>query len=69
MIHHIGELFGAGMQNTDAGQFIKWGCNNVVTGGDLAFFLKGLKDAVSAIRNASGETVADAAKDTPLGVA
>ena len=42
MIHHIGEIFGDGMRHADAGQFIQWGCNNVVTGGDLAFFIKGL---------------------------
>ena len=35
MIHHIGEIFGDGMQNADAGEFVKWGANNIVTGGDL----------------------------------
>jgi len=72
IIHHIGELFGPGMQNSDAGQFIKWGCNNVVTGGDLAFFLKGLKDAVAEIRSTSGESSGEAAapvEETLLGVA
>ena len=43
MIHHIGTMFGDGMQNTDAGMFLKWGANNIVTGGDLVFFINGLK--------------------------
>merc|ERR1712139_393241 len=36
MIHHIGELFGPGMKNVDAATMVReWGCNNIVTGGDL----------------------------------
>jgi len=54
MIHHIGELFGPGMQNMDASNFLRWGANNIVTGGDLVFFIKGVTDAISTIRKGAG---------------
>ena len=57
-IHHIGALFGAGMQNADAGEMVKsWGCNFLVTGGDLVFFIKGVQDALRTIKEAAGEDV------------
>eukprot|EP00039_Didymoeca_costata_P022331 m.346530 g.346530 ORF g.346530 m.346530 type:complete len:337 (+) comp29477_c0_seq1:18-1028(+) len=50
-IHHIGEFFGPGMQNKDAGTMIRdWGCNVMVTGGDLAFFVHGLQQSVKEIK-------------------
>jgi len=59
-IHHIGELFGPGMQNSDAGTMVKdWGCNVIVTGGDLVFFIKGLQDALKEIKAAAGEVAED----------
>jgi hypothetical protein len=59
MIHHVGEIFGAGMSNQDAATFVEWGANNIVTGGDLAFFVKGLTDAVAAIKAAAGKSNGD----------
>ena len=47
------------MQNADAGEFIKWGANNIVTGGDLAFFIHGLTNAVKQIKGHAGMETAD----------
>jgi len=56
-IHHIGELFGDGMQNRDAAEMVRHcGCNNLVTGGDLVFFVKGLQDGVRQIKALAGES-------------
>jgi hypothetical protein len=38
----------------------EWGCNAIVTGGDLVFFIKGLQDAVRDIKSGAGEAVDDA---------
>ena len=58
-IHHIGTLFGEGMQNSDAATMVKeWGCNVIVTGGDLVFFIDGLKKALKEIKTLAGDAPA-----------
>ena len=57
-IHHIGAMFGAGMSNADAATMIReWGCNVLVTGGDLVFFIDGLQKAMREIKEGAGEKV------------
>ena len=46
------------MSNADASTMIRdWGCNVLVTGGDLVFFIKGLQTAIRQIKRGAGETV------------
>jgi len=55
-IHHIGSLFGAGMENRDAAHMVaEWGCNNIILGGDLVFFIDGLQKAVKEVKKTVGE--------------
>ena len=69
MIHHIGPLFGAGMQNSDAATMVReWGCNNLVTGGDLAFFIAGLQQGVKEIKELAGEEDAKGGGEGAAGV-
>lgn len=57
-IHHIGPLFGEGLEEEDAAVMVsKWGCNNVVLGGDLTFFLLGLKTGIRKLKSLCGEEV------------
>lgn len=59
-IHHIGEMFGDGMSNADAATMVRdWGCNVIVTGGDLVFFIHGLQKAMREIKQGAGEAVAE----------
>ena len=48
------------MQTADAGAMVReWGCNVIVTGGDLVFFIKGMQDSVRGIKEAAGEAVGE----------
>ena len=46
------------MSNADAATMVRdWGCNVMVTGGDLAFFIEGLQRGVREIKEGAGEAV------------
>ena len=69
-IHHIGELFGPGMANRDAARMVReWGCNNILTGGDLVFFIDGVKKAIREIKELAGEAHGDGGTEKVGGVA
>jgi len=69
-IHHIGSLFGAGMENCDAARMVgEWGCNNIILGGDLVFFIGGLQKAVKEVKMTVGEEVDDEEEHTGVGAA
>jgi len=50
MMHFIGSYFGPGLTDADVAQYVKKGCNNVVNGSDLIFFMDGLSKSVAAIK-------------------
>ena len=54
------------MQNGDAATMVReWGCNVMVTGGDLGFFIDGLQKAVTEIKTGAGELVEETKTDVP----